>query len=76
MKGVSLTQISDRPCLKYITPGMYGVLCGRLLFGIALISSSLGLYGVGAQLILIPSFVMERSRQECVGLNISLIETA
>lgn len=54
---------------------MYGVLCGRLLFGIALISSSLSLYGVGAQL-LIPSFVMERSGQECVGLNISLIETA
>lgn len=75
MKGVSFTQISDRPCLRYITPGMYGVLCGCLLFGIALISSSLGLYGVGAQL-LIPSFVMERSGQECIGLNISLIETA
>lgn len=69
------SQISVRPGLKKITPGMYGVLCGRLLFGIALISSSLGLYGVGAQL-LIPSFVMERSGQECVGLNISLIETA
>lgn len=65
------SQISVRPGLK----GMYGVLCGRLLFGIALISSSLGLYDVGAQL-LIPSFVMERSGQECVGLNISLIETA